>query len=64
MTNHIPAPACRPPAAPPRGVDGALTLEKDQAQLNLKLGFMLSAFAPMIEGKIADKMRKVFTESA
>ena len=44
------------------GVDGALTLEKDQAQLNLKLGFMLSAFAPMIEDKIADKMRKVFAD--
>jgi len=43
------------------GLDGSLTLQKEQAQLNLKL---LSAFAPMIEGKIAEKMRKVFTEAA
>ncbi|MCC7597009.1 polyhydroxyalkanoic acid system family protein [Janthinobacterium sp. FW305-129] len=46
------------------GVDGSLTLEKEQAQLQIKLGFMLSAFASTIEGKIAEKMRKVFTESA
>ena len=44
------------------GVDGSLTLEKEQAQLHIKLGFMLSAFASTIEGKIAEKMRKVFTE--
>ncbi|MNM12140.1 putative polyhydroxyalkanoic acid system protein (PHA_gran_rgn) [compost metagenome] len=44
------------------GVDGSLTLEKEQAQLQIKLGFMLSAFASTIEGKIAEKMRKVFTE--
>lgn len=46
------------------GVDGSLTLEKEQAQLQIKLGFLLSAFAPTIEGKIAEKMRKVFTEPA
>ncbi|MEG2031313.1 MAG: polyhydroxyalkanoic acid system family protein [Janthinobacterium sp.] len=46
------------------GVDGSLTLEKEQAELNIKLGFMLSAFAATIEGKIAEKMRKVFTEQA
>ena len=46
------------------GVDGSLTLEKEQAQLQIKLGFMLSAFASTIEGKIAEKMRKVFTEAA
>ena len=45
------------------GVDGSLTLEKEQAQLQIKLGFMLSAFASTIQGKIAEKMRKVFTES-
>ncbi|MGK5062716.1 polyhydroxyalkanoic acid system family protein [Janthinobacterium sp. LB3P112] len=45
------------------GVDGSLTLEKEQAQLQIKLGFMLSAFASTIEGKIAEKMRKVFAES-
>ncbi|MGK5077706.1 polyhydroxyalkanoic acid system family protein [Janthinobacterium sp. HLX7-2] len=44
------------------GVDGSLTLEKEQAQLHIKLGFMLSAFASTIEGKIAEKMRKVFAE--
>lgn len=46
------------------GVDGSLTVEKEQAQLQIKLGFLLSAFAPTIEGKIAEKMRKVFTEPA
>ncbi|MEG1055950.1 MAG: polyhydroxyalkanoic acid system family protein, partial [Janthinobacterium sp.] len=46
------------------GVDGSLTLEKEQAQLQIKLGFMLSAFASTIEGKIAEKMRKVFAEPA
>ena len=46
------------------GVDGSLTLEKEQAQLQIKLGFMLSAFASTIEGKIAEKMRKVFAEQA
>ena len=44
------------------GVDGSLTLEKDQAQLQIKLGFMLSAFASTIEGKIAEKMRQVLAE--
>ncbi|PJC98830.1 polyhydroxyalkanoic acid system protein [Janthinobacterium sp. BJB1] len=44
------------------GVDGSLTLETEQAQLQIKLGFLLSAFAPTIEGKIAEKMRKVFAE--
>ncbi|MBG6222641.1 MULTISPECIES: polyhydroxyalkanoic acid system family protein [unclassified Janthinobacterium] len=44
------------------GVDGSLTLEKDLAQLQIKLGFMLSAFASTIEGKIAEKMRQVFAE--
>ena len=46
------------------GVDGSLTLEKEQAQLQIKLGFMLSAFASTVEGKIAEKMRKVFAEQA
>jgi len=42
------------------GVEGALTLGARQARMQLKLGFLYSAFSSAIEGKIADKMRKVF----
>lgn len=43
------------------GVEGMLTLGEQQAALNIKLGFMMSAFAPTIEQKVADSMRKTFT---
>jgi putative polyhydroxyalkanoate system protein len=43
------------------GVAGALTLGQQQAHMSLKLGFLYSAFASVIESKAADKMRKVFS---
>lgn len=46
------------------GVEGSLTLLERQAQMQIKLGFMFSAFGPTIEGKVADSMRKVFGGSA
>ncbi|UGQ47329.1 polyhydroxyalkanoic acid system family protein [Massilia endophytica] len=46
------------------GVEGALTLAPQQAQLQIKLGFLFGAFAPAIEGKVAEKMRKVFAGQA
>ena len=44
------------------GVEGALTLGRNQARMQLKLGFLYSAFSSAIESKIADKMRRVFAE--
>jgi putative polyhydroxyalkanoate system protein len=42
------------------GVNGSLTLEATRAALHIELGFLMSAFAPTIEAKVADKMKKVF----
>ena len=42
------------------GVEGRLALEDKQAQLRIKLGFLMSAFAATIEQKVADNMRKTF----
>jgi putative polyhydroxyalkanoate system protein len=42
------------------GVEGSLTLDEQRAAMRIKLGFPMSALAPAIETKIADKMRKVF----
>jgi len=42
------------------GVEGTLALGERQAALRIKLGFLMSAFAPTIEQKVADSMRKVF----
>ena len=42
------------------GVSGTLTLHKHQAQMQIKLGFLYSAFASAIEGKVAENMKKVF----
>lgn len=42
------------------GVEGSLTLAPEQARMKIKLGFLLSAFAPKIESKVAENMRKVF----
>jgi putative polyhydroxyalkanoate system protein len=42
------------------GVDGTLTLGAREAALRIKLGILTSAFAPAIEQKVADSMRKVF----
>lgn len=43
------------------GVQGSLTLEAHQAAMNIKLGFLMSAFASTIEAKVAEKMKKVFS---
>jgi putative polyhydroxyalkanoate system protein len=43
------------------GVEGSLALEERQAQLRIKLGFLMAAFASTIEQKVAESMRKVFT---
>ena len=42
------------------GVEGALTLEDQQAAMRINLGFLMGAFAPAIEAKVAEKMRKTF----
>jgi len=42
------------------GVEGALTLGEQRAAMRIKLGFFASAFAPTIEAKVAENMRKVF----
>ncbi|CDG84963.1 polyhydroxyalkanoic acid system family protein [Janthinobacterium agaricidamnosum] len=46
------------------GVEGSLTLAKTQAQMQLKLGFLFSAFSSRIESKIAENMKKVFGDKA
>jgi putative polyhydroxyalkanoate system protein len=43
------------------GVQGALTLQGQQAEMVIRLGFLMSAFSATIEAKVADKMRKVFS---
>ncbi|HEU4843553.1 MAG TPA: polyhydroxyalkanoic acid system family protein [Burkholderiaceae bacterium] len=42
------------------GVSGSLTLHKHQAQMQIKLGFLFSAFSHKIEHKVAENMQKVF----
>lgn len=42
------------------GVQGALTLQAQQAEMTIRLGFPMSAFAAAIETKVADSMKKVF----
>lgn len=42
------------------GVHGTLTLEPGQAEIFIKLGFLMSAFAAMIEAKVAHNMKSVF----
>ena len=42
------------------GVSGSLTLAQEQALMDLKLGFLFSAFSAKIESKISESMRKVF----
>ncbi|MEC5164111.1 putative polyhydroxyalkanoate system protein [Janthinobacterium sp. CG_23.3] len=42
------------------GVSGSLTLAKTQAQMDLKLGFLFSAFSAKIESKITENMQTVF----
>jgi putative polyhydroxyalkanoate system protein len=42
------------------GVQGALTLQAQKAEMNITLGFLMSAFSATIEAKVAESMRKVF----
>jgi putative polyhydroxyalkanoate system protein len=42
------------------GVQGTLTLDGKQAEMHIKLGFLMSAFAPVIEAKVAESMKQVF----
>ncbi|MFT5645173.1 MAG: putative polyhydroxyalkanoate system protein [Janthinobacterium sp.] len=46
------------------GVEGALTLEKKQAHMHIKLGFLFSVFSSKIEHKVAESMQKVFGSKA
>lgn len=43
------------------GVEGSLTLGAQQAALRIRLGLLMGAFAPTIQAKASDKMRKIFT---
>jgi putative polyhydroxyalkanoate system protein len=42
------------------GVQGALTLHEQKAEMNIQLGFLMGAFSSAIEAKVAESMRKVF----
>jgi putative polyhydroxyalkanoate system protein len=42
------------------GVDGTLAVGERDARLEITLGLMMKAFAPMVQDKLARKMRKVF----
>lgn len=42
------------------GVQGTLTLVGQQAEMVIRLGFLMSAFSSTIEAKVAENMRKVF----
>lgn len=46
------------------GVEGMLTLEDQRAAMRIRLGFFMGAFAPVIEAKVAEKMRKTFAAAA
>ena len=46
------------------GVSGSLALLDKQAQLEIKLGFMLKGFASKIEEQVSKNMRKVFEPEA
>lgn len=42
------------------GVDGTLVVGDSDARLEITLGLMMKAFAPMVQEKLARKMQKVF----
>lgn len=42
------------------GVSGSLQISETDATLEITLGFLLKAFAPAIEQKVAAKMERVF----
>jgi putative polyhydroxyalkanoate system protein len=46
------------------GVSGTLAVLEHEAKLDIKLGFLLKAFAPTIEEKVTAQMKKVFSAKA
>jgi putative polyhydroxyalkanoate system protein len=46
------------------GVNGSLTLTRHKAEMLIKLGFLFGAFAPVIEAKASEKMKKIFGAKA
>ena len=42
------------------GVNGSLAVEAQQVAMTIRLGFLMSAFAPAIEAKVTEKMKAVF----
>lgn len=44
-----------------KGVDGALTVARDEVVLDAKLGLVLSAFKSRIEGQINDNFDRYFS---
>lgn len=46
------------------GVDGTLVVGECDARLEIRLGLMMKAFAPMVQDKLARKMQKVFGADA
>ncbi|NHZ39942.1 MULTISPECIES: polyhydroxyalkanoic acid system family protein [Massilia] len=42
------------------GVHGSLALEAQRVAMHIRLGFLMSAFAPKIEAKVKEKMKAVF----
>lgn len=45
------------------GVSGTLTLTRHKAEMLIKLNFLFGAFAPMIQSKASEKMKKVFAST-
>lgn len=46
------------------GIEGKLSLRPNEAQVEVALGMLFKAFAPMIEDKLRRKMAKAFAASA
>ena len=46
------------------GVSGSLEVTATEAQLDIKLGFLLMAFSGKIEEEVGKNMKKVFTAKA
>jgi putative polyhydroxyalkanoate system protein len=44
------------------GVQGRMTLQKQQVHMVIKLGFLMSAFSSTIEAKVTENMKKVFSK--
>lgn len=42
------------------GISGTLALQEHHAQLDIELGLLMKAFAPMISTRVEQKMKKMF----